>query len=280
MQELAHGVYVQDAYRGTNLGLIVVDEEAMLIDTPMLPEHAQKWARRVKRIARHVAWIVNTDYHVDRILGNGLFEAPVVAHEATWTRLQEERDIFLQKQILAIQEGPDLLEKLSECRLVPPQLTLADTMTFYWDDRRVQLFYLGGHTAANIGLYLPEERILFTGDVVTVGEHPFLGHADSHQWLAALERIQNMDVDVLVPGHGPVSDLSAIRRMAEYVTSVREQVRSLYLAGAARRETVEKVEILDFFPVSQPQLDKVKRRIRAGIERVYAEIRKEEGKRR
>jgi len=282
MQEIAHGVYMENAYRRTNLGLVIVDGEAVLIDTPMLPEEARKWARRVRRIARNVAWVVNTDYHIDRMGGNAFFEAPVVAHEATWEELsQREQGVLSQKQILAIRgEDANLIERLSEIQLVPPQLTLMNTLTLHWEDRQIQLIYLGGHTPASIGVYLPEERILFAGDVVVVNEHPFLGHANTRQWLGALEQIESMDVEVLVPGRGPVSDLSAVQRMMEYLISVREQVRSLYLKGATRRETVDKVDILDFFAVRPAQLDVVKRRIRAGLEQVYAEIRKEEGRRR
>ena len=280
MKELAPGVYVESGYQGTNLGLVVVDDEAIVIDTPMFPDDARKWARRVARAASSVRWVVNTDHHVDRIVGNSLFDAPVVAHENTWSELQVEPDVFLRKQLAALRLDPALIDVLSEHDLVAPQLTLRDAMTFHWDERRIELIALGGHTEASIGVYLPEERLLFAGDVVTVNQHPFMGHANSLEWMRVLERIQRMPVDVLVPGHGSVSDLSAAQKMREYIHTVREEVRVLYLGGSARRETVEKAHVLELFPVRPSELEDVKLRIRAGIERVYAEIRKEEGKRR
>jgi hypothetical protein len=105
-----------------------------------------------------------------------------------------------------------------------------------------------------------------------------MANADSRQWLRALDWISSLDVDTVVPGHGPLCGVDATAGMIEYLTEARARVRDHYLRGATRRETVEKAGILELLPVPADRLAVEEHKVRLGVEHLYAEIRKEETK--
>ncbi len=146
-------------------------------------------------------------------------------------------------------------------------------MTLHLDKLEVQILYLEGHTPASLGVYLPGARILFSGDNVTNGEHPAAQHANSLAWLETLQRIKEMDIDVIVPGTGEPGGKELIDPLYQYLAEMRRRILELFMQGASRRECVEKVGMLDHFPIPRGQESEVKLRRRHSIERVYTEIR-------
>jgi cyclase len=130
-------------------------------------------------------------------------------------------------------------------------------------------------------VHLPEEKVLFAGDVVVVDQHPALDQANTEQWLDALEAIRNMDgVDVIVPGHGTPCTAAKTQDLTDYITAMRERVYEHYEAGLTRRETVDKVKMSDFYAIPSDMRTPVERRIRGSVERVYDEFKKGPQKRR
>ena len=83
---------------------------------------------------------------------------------------------------------------------------------------------MGGHTASTIVSYLHEDKVLFSGDIVVSNMHPYKSQANFRQWMGSLEKIQEMDIDVLVPGHGEVCDKAEAGRMLEYFRQMWDRV--------------------------------------------------------
>jgi cyclase len=78
-------------------------------------------------------------------------------------------------------------------------------LTFHGRQRSIELLtYGGGHTASDAFLYLPADRLLFMGDLLFVGVHPWIGHGSPEEWQAILQRIEQIDFTIAVPGHGPL----------------------------------------------------------------------------
>lgn len=280
MKELATGVYVETAYQGANVGFISTEEGAVLVDAPMIPSEAWRWLRRVARISQSgLAFLINTDYHGDHVLGNSFFAASIIAHENTWRELKNHGDALLQRYIEEYkQKDPQIAADLTEAHIALPEITILDGITLHKGSRTIEVLFLGGHTPGSIGVYVPASRILFAGDVVVTGRHPNLAQAQSRQWLDALARIRSMSVDVIVPGHGEPTDVSAIEPLLLYIQEVRQRVQELYGGGASRREAVEKVRtaMIERYPVPVEEREIVATQIRASIERVYEEIRRGE----
>jgi cyclase len=284
MREIIKGIYYEDAYCSGNVGLVLTDEGAVLIDSPMLPKEAWQWLRRVTSMTKKgIALLINTDYKVERVLGNCFFPATVtVAHQLAWAELQRYDEAFLQRYISHNKDcDASTVADLTKARVVLPELTLTADMTVYKGGRTFRLVFAGGHSPASIMVHLPEERILFSGDVVVCGGHPSLAHANSMKWLHILEVIRKLnDVDVIVPGSGQPCDLAATEALSDYITSMRERVYQSYSEGYTRRETVDRVRMQDFFPIPSAMHEETARRIRGSVERVYDEFKKETERRR
>lgn len=278
VQEVAPGVYAATDLIGPNVGLIKTTAGAILVDAPFIPSQARQWRREVERLSPEgVAYVVNTDFHLAHVLGTCLLPpALTVAHETAWKRLRAlDRDVAIEK---ALEQGqglvPDLAAQLSGVRIVQPEIAVGESMTLWCGDQRVELLHLGGHTPATLGVYLPERRVLFSGDLVVNGRHPYSGDAVSRQWLESLQRIQATDVAVIVPGHGPAGGPGIIQPIYDYLADFFERVEACFHAGHTRRETVERVKPLDAFPVPAGQEESLRRLLRASVERVYDEYKK------
>jgi cyclase len=277
MLEIMNGVYFEDAYSSGNVGCIATTEGAVLIDSPMLPQDAWGWLRKIASVTKQgVAALINTDYHVEHVLGNCFFPPTVtIAHQTAWQEMQRYDEAFLQRYLSHHKENQSLRSlDLSRARVVP-ELTMTGDMTVYKGDKELHLVFAGGHTPASIMVHLPQDRLLFTGNVVVNDEHPALSHANSQRWLQALDMIRCMDdVDAMVPGRGGVCEISVTETLTRYINQMRDRVYECYQLGCTRRETVDRVKMEGFFPVPADRQWETERRIRASVERVYDEFKK------
>jgi cyclase len=227
--------------------------------------------------------LINTDYRVERVLGNCFFPTTgTIAHQAAWSQMQRYDDSFLKRYISRRRQYlPKVASELAKARVVLPELTLGSELTLHKGDKVLQLLHAGGQTPGSILVHVPEDRVLFAGDVVVVDQHPALDQANTERWLEALEAIRNMDdVDVIVPGHGAPCTADKTRDLTRYITAMRERVHEQFEAGLTRRETVDKVKMSDLLPIPADRRTLVERRIRGSVERVYGEFKKGPQKRR
>jgi len=276
LRELAPGVYVETGYEGGNVGAILTERGAVLVDTPMLPPDARAWRSMVASLGGGTIYsVVNTDYHPEHFLGNAAFmPTRVWGHEAATRQIAKYRTSVLDQLAASLRkEHPALAEEVAQLDIYPPEITVGDRATLHLGKRTLQVLHLPGHTPASLGVYLPEERILFAGDNIVNNEHPTMVQANTLTWIDTLRRIQRMDVDLLVPGAGEPCGKDVIEPLIAYITEMRRRVAELFEAGASRREAVDKVGMLDFFPVPESQAARIKRRRRENVERVYTEIR-------
>jgi glyoxylase-like metal-dependent hydrolase (beta-lactamase superfamily II) len=283
MREIAKGVYFENSYHSGNVGFAVTREGAVLVDAPMLPKDAWDWLKKIGSATKQgIAFLINTDYQVERVLGNCFFPTATIAHQLAWGEMLRYDEAFLQRHVSHYKEREqNIAFDLTKARIVLPELTLTSDMTLYKGERVFRLIHVGGHTPASIVVHLPKEKVLFTGDVVVYGQHPSLSQANSARWLQALELIRSMeDVDIIVPGRGDLCDPSATKVLSDYITQMRERVYEYYSNGYTRRETVDRVKMQDFFDIPRGQREEIERRIRGSVERVYDEFKKEAEKKR
>lgn len=282
LRELAHGVFVETLYTGGNVGLVLNERGAMLIDTPMLPGEGRLWQQALRDLGVTSFYgIVNTDPHPEHFLGNAVFwPIRILGHELTVRQVARYKASSLEELANLYRErDPELADELAQIDIHGPELCIEDRLTLYLGDRHVQVLHLNGHTPASLGVYLPAERVLFAGDNVVNNEYPVMSQANSAAWLETLASIRTMNVEVIVPGSGEPCDKEALEPLALYIAELRERVSELFRAGASRRECVEKAVLLERFPIPEAQAALVKRRKRENVERVYAEIRTAERRR-
>lgn len=276
LRELAPGVYVRTDFRGGNVGLICREKGALLVDAPMLPSEARQWQLTLLRMGiSEIYGIVNTDYHPAHFLGNAFF-MPVrtFGHRLSAKPLAKYETSMLDQVASTYRDkDPALAQEILQMPIHPPEICVEDRLTLYLGGPRIEVLHLDGHTPASLGVYLPEERILFAGDNITNNEHPALYQANSLAWLETLKRLQEMEIDCIVPGNGEPCGKEVIPPLYEYILEMRRRTAELFKKGASRRECVDKVGMLDWFPVPDKQAAEIKRRRRGSVERVYTEIR-------
>ena len=118
---------------------------------------------------------------------------------------------------------------------------------------RSSLLYAPGHTPGQVAVHVPEERVVFTGDTIFHGCQTWLMTSDVDQWIASLDRIRALDVDTVVPGHGPVTDLSCLAAQRAILLEWKTAVAVAIAKGWTREETVARVSFAERCPVDVGQ---------------------------
>ena len=277
MQQIGQGIYAETGYRGGNVGFVVTGEGVILINTPLVPQEARQWRDEIARVTdQEVIYIINTDYHPQCVVGNHLFGAPVIAHELAWKKMKSYGDSFCQRLADAFKSEPKVAAALRRLRIVTPQITLTDRMNLYKGNKVLRLIHVGGHTPASIIVHIPEDGVLFAGDVVVNGVHPLMGEANSKEWLNALTYIRRpwVKAEIIVPGEGELCDKEATKKLSQYIRRLRARIRGMYATGHSRAEAVASAtEMIDFFPAADGEEGEAKQRFKANAERVYEEMR-------
>jgi cyclase len=243
VSDLGRGVYAWLQPNGglgeSNAGLIVGEGEAVLIDT--------LWDTRLTRrmleamtphtAAAPIRWLVNTHGDPDHCWGNQLLAgAEIIATRATAEDVRREnprrlRLLGLTRRLLprGLRAFGQLLRPydFSGIRVTPPTRTFDGTLELDVGGRRVQLIEVGpAHTPGDLIVHVPDERVVFAGDLMFVGVTPIMWVGPVENWIAGLDRIIELGPRTVVPGHGPVTDLDGVRAMKSYwefvVPAVRE----------------------------------------------------------
>jgi cyclase len=276
MQQIGQGIFAETGYRGGNVGFVITGEGVILINTPLVPLEARQWRDKIAGVTdQRVIFIINTDYHPECVVGNYVFEAPVIAHESAWRKMRSYGDSFRQHLVDDFKSEPEVAADLRSLRIIKPQITLTDKMALHEGNKEIELIHVGGHTPASIVVSVPEEKVLFAGDVVVNGVHPLMGEADSKEWLNALTYIRRpwVKAEIIVPGEGEVCDREATRKLSQYIRRLRAKARALYSTGHSRSEVVASVaEMVDFFSVADEEGGEAMQRLKANTERVYEEM--------
>jgi cyclase len=280
IREIAPRVYVETGFHGANVGFIVTGEGVVLIDAPLLPDDARLWLSEIRgRTEQEIAFIVNTDHHRGHILGNQYFStAKVIAHEFAWKNMQGYGDSFRTRLLnLYRKRMPDVVEEWKQdLEIIPPEITFTGRTILFKGDKELHLIPLGGHTKATTVVYLPQDRILFAGDLVITDRPPFLSQSDTRKWLRALTYLRKLHYDVLVPGHGELCGKEATERMSEFLRLVRRRVRSAYRSGMSKTDTSRTLQsLISEWPIPPFEKPKAARRFKSSLNRVWNEMRAE-----
>ena len=270
MQQVTPNVYAETEFRGCNCGFVVTREGVVMIDTPMMPTEAVKWREEIARRGE-LRYLINTEAHGDHITGNYFFPTTVISHQGT-------KDVFVSSLGSADQVrervramDPDGVSLAENYQLRPPTITFNEQLTLYVGDHTFELIHLVGHTPSEICVYVPQERVVFTGDNVTTVP-PFLREARPIAWVVSLRRLEALDVDWIVPGHGVVCGKGAIRDLVAFFEEGIDAVKKAIAQGMTKEEALERLTVMARFPLGPQGQEIDADRRRMGIERIYEEL--------
>ncbi len=201
--ELAPGLFGYTAEGDPNSGVVIGDGGVLVVDAQATPAMAQDVIARIRTVTdKPIRHVVLTHYHAVRVLGaSGYKGAEVIASDVcrdmTVERGQQDTDSEIGRfpRLFRGKEGIP--------GLTWPDLTFHRRMTLHLGQREVQIIHIGrSHTAGDTVVWLPKERVLFSGDVVEFGATPYCGDAHFTDWPATLAAVQALGAEALVPGRG------------------------------------------------------------------------------
>jgi cyclase len=259
LQDVGNSIYAylqpDGGWGWSNAGLITDGDDALLVDTlfdvPLTQAMLEEMKRKVPAAAR-IGTLVNSHANGDHTFGNQLLGgAEIIASERTahdmrsvplleTMRSQKARidELGIAGRMFRQTLGPFDLDSVT---MVYPTRTFTDTLTLQVGSKPVELIEVGpAHTKSDILVHLPDDGVVFTADILFVEGHPVMWEGPLENWVAALDRLLAMDVEVIVPGHGPITDKAGVRELREYFVYVDREARAQHDAGvpasvAARR---------------------------------------------
>jgi cyclase len=254
LRELAPGVfaYVQAGGPGliaqgvSNAGLIVGDDHAMVIDATGAPVHAKHFIAAARQAAgdRPFRRLINTHHHGDHVNGNQFF-APIEIVSHPYCRDEVRKVVATTPAVWEKRDG--FADGTEQRRLVPPTTTVEGKMVFHYGDSPVEVVHPGpAHTYGDLMIYLPKYRLLFASDVAFIYVAPFAHNAHVGKWLETVDRILKMDVETIVPGHGPICGKKELAEMAEYFRTLQREVKRRLDAGMSPGRAAAEIKLGKF----------------------------------
>jgi cyclase len=284
LREIARDVYAclqPDRGLGwSNSGLVnrggglVVDTFWDLPRTRSLIEaYSRVWPEPARRV-------VNTHSNGDHCWGNQLFRnAEIIGHRLCPEAMAKESPELLQavkgmagSDDAAMAAMAQALEEwdFTGVEITPPRTLIEDRLVLDLDGLPAHLIYAGpAHTSADVIVHLPEQGVVFTGDILFRQCTPIGWEGTFGRWIQALDDIVALEPEVIVPGHGPVCGVEGPKEMREYLRYVRSEAKRFFDAGMDTMEAAKKIDLGPYESWTEPQ------RILFNLERAYREFRGE-----
>jgi cyclase len=213
MEQVTENIFTETTIRGCNPSYLITSDGAVIVDTPQLPTYAVKMREEVEAKCP-IRYIVNTEHHVDHIFGNYYFNGAgkVVAHVGVWNEFMkvgggiDPYDYAKEAIPTDDPEGESIFpdKETYYKNYNRPAVTFDKNMTIHMGSHTLELMHTPGHTPGQVCVYVPEERVVFSGDTIFNQCQTWLYASDVTLWLTALDILSELDVDYIIPGHGPV----------------------------------------------------------------------------
>ena len=245
LETLADGVHALTAEGDPNVGAIEGDDFVVAFEARATPTAARDWLRQLRELTdKPVRYLVLSHYHAVRVLGASAFDADVtITHEQTRRLIAERGQADWDSEFARMPRlfaEPDSIPGLTW-----PDVTFTDRLSIHLgaDRGRLELAYCGrGHTAGDIVAWLPEQRILFAGDLVEAEAALYTGDAFHTDWsTGTLDAVAGFGAEALVGGRGPVvhgraNVDAAITQSRSFLTVLLDTVGEVHNGGGALRD--------------------------------------------
>jgi cyclase len=258
MEKVTSNVFLETGIRGCNPGYVVTSEGVVVVDTPQLPTRAVAMRKEAEDNG-DIRYLVNTEHHVDHIFGNYYFKGvgAVVNHQGLYDNFMvvtPDLDPFAYAAEAIPTDDPAgeaIFPDRDEYYEDPNKGTIVFTgdLTLRVGDHTFELIHTPGHTPGQLAVHIPEERVVFTGDTIFSECQTWLMTSNVDQWLDALERIRELDVDHILPGHGPVTTKAYLDVQRSNLLDWTAAVAAAVAKGWTRDETIERVSFAERYPV-------------------------------
>ena len=265
LHDLGNGLFAwlqpDGGWGWSNAGLITDGDQSLLVDTlfdmSLTADMLAKMQDATGLKPDDIATIVNTHANGDHTHGNGCCQhAEIIASEASAKEMEEIPPAMLAELLKnADQLGEagayfaDIfgMFDFAGVQMRAPTRTFTGELSLSVGDKTVNLIEVGpAHTAGDVLVHVPEDKTVFTGDILFIDGTPLMWAGPVSNWIGACERICQMDVDVIVPGHGPITDKAGVARVAEYLAYINLEACKRYEAGLSAADAAQDIALGDY----------------------------------
>lgn len=265
MIEVAEDIYAYTQPPGgwclSNAGVIIGSDSALVVDTLATESRARRLRESLDGLCSGPGrMLVNTHHHGDHNFGNQVFgpSAIIFAHERARTEMAET-GLALTTLWPQVEWG--------EIRVVLPTVTFVDRLTLHVGARRAELIHVGpAHTTNDVVVWLPDEQVLFAGDVVLSGATPFNVMGSVSGALTAIERLRELGPRTVVCGHGPVTGPEVLDENADYLAWIQRLAEQGIARGSTPLQVAQDADLAMFDHLLDPE------RIVGNLHRAYADL--------
>lgn len=234
VKELAPGVFFRyssisptdmSIFGGSNNIWVVFEDYVVVIDANFPKEAKDVIAAIKKTTDKPIRYVFDTHHHGDHAYGNAIFakEGASVISQANCSRIMRASGA---QEFKDAGKGPTGRKDIAESYLKVPDVIFDDKFVLDDGKQRIEFLFFGhSHTAGDASAYLPKQKILCTGDACLNGAFNYMGQGDSASWIRCLEKMQQLDVKTVCPGHGLPMGKELIENQKRYFTELREQVK-------------------------------------------------------
>ena len=237
-EQLEEGLYAYTAEGDPNSGVVIGDDSVMVIEAQATPILANTLIEHIRQVTdKPIRYVFLSHYHAVRVLGASAYGADyIISSQGTYDLVVERGQHDYESELGRLPrlfQGADSIPGLTW-----PNLTFDNAMTLWMGKRRVEMMHLGrGHTKGDAVVWLPDEKVLFSGDLVEYGATPYTGDAYLKDWPNTLQRIRDLGPSMLVPGRGealktPELCEAAIAGTQAFLTELYQAVVTARAGGA------------------------------------------------
>lgn len=284
LHELGNGSYAylqpDGSWGWSNAGLVTDGGESLLVDTlfdGVLTAEMLECMRRATPAAGRIGALVNTHANGDHCYGNALVgDVPIIAARASAEEMAEltpGRMAELMRATDGMGKAGEFLARIfgpfdfDRIAFAPPTETFDGTLVRNVGAKQVHLLDVGpAHTRGDVLVHVPADRVVYTGDILFIDGTPVMWQGPVANWIRACDRILAMDVEAIVPGHGPVTDHDGVRAVRDYLGYVRDEARRRYDAGLSPADAARDIALGDYSAWSDSE------RIAVNVHTLYREF--------
>ena len=245
----------------SNAGLIADGDESLIVDTlfdeDLTLEMLDSMKSAEPKGMKNIRALINSHSNGDHCNGNNCVDTDeVISSEATLEEMSHESPEMMAALLKQAPEMGTLGKYFLECfgsfnfegvtkRL--PNTTFTGETQRQVGDKIVELIEVGpAHTNGDILVHVPSDKVVFTGDILFIEGHPILWAGPVKNWINACDRIISMEVDFIVPGHGPVTDNRGVKAVRDYLVYIDTESRKRFESGMSALEAAKEID-LDLF---------------------------------